>query len=97
MLIYVRNSKQVISLGATRGATMLYIHGKNELTAVRVRSQALKQGGSDSNLESADFIDSPFSTHFKLDNHQVGYDNLPVHLEKWGPGLSVPEDAVTMQ
>lgn len=75
LLIYIRNSKQVISLGATRGATMLYIHGKNELTAVRVRSQALEQGGSDSNLESADFIDSPFSTHFKLDNHWVGYDN----------------------
>lgn len=51
------------------------IHGKNKLTVVRVRSQALEQGGTDNNLKLADFSDNPFSAHFKLDSHQVGYDN----------------------
>lgn len=98
LLISIRNSKQVKSLGAAHGATMLCIHGKNKPMAVRVRSEALKQGGSGNNLKLADFSDSPFSTHFKLDNHQVGYDNSvrASSAGKMGLWLSMPEAAATM-
>lgn len=99
LLISIRNSKQVKCLGTAHGATMLCIHGKNKPMAVRGRSEALKQGGSDNNLKLADFSDSPFSTHFKLDNHQVGYDNSvrASSAGKMGLWLSMPEAASTMQ
>lgn len=76
------------------------MHRLRNHTAVRVGSEAVEEGGIENNKTRADFSESPFSTCFKLDSHQVGYGHsvsarsVP---EKLDPDLAVPQAAATMQ
>lgn len=67
---------------------------EEQLTVVRVRSLALEQGGSDNNLKLAH---SQHILSWTIIRCGITIQYLPLWLEKWGPDLSVPEAAVSMQ
>lgn len=67
---------------------------EEQLTAVRVRSQALEQGGSDNNLKLAH---SQHLLSWTIIRWGMTIQYLSVQLEKWGHDHSVPEAAVPMQ